>query len=111
MEFPGKLYSINPDVNGSFKSHESSNTAGAEANALRPEPVKPEPSIVRAATLPPNTGLEVAELGVISKDELQLVISMTSKMPSLSSSMSVKSGTASLSLSKQVNVFELILLV
>ena len=78
------------------------------AKAASPVPVKPVPSIVRSAVLPPYTGLEVAALGVISTDELQLVISMVSKIPSLSSSKSKASAIPSESLSKQAFTLALI---
>ena len=97
----GISYSIKPDVRGSFNNQASANVAGAVANAASPVPVKPDPSIVRSAVLPPYTGLDEAALGVMSTDELQLVISTVSKIPSLSSSKSNASATLSPSESKQ----------
>ena len=97
----GISYSMKPDVKGSFNNQASLRVAGAVAKALSPEPVKPDPSIVRSAVLPPYTGLDVAALGFIRTDVLQLVISTVSKIPSLSSSKSKTSTTPSESLSKQ----------
>ena len=44
MELAGNIYSINPEVSGSFNNHASSKVAGAVAKAARPDPEKPDPS-------------------------------------------------------------------
>ena len=64
--FAGNVYSIKPVVSGSTINHESFNVAGDVAKADNPVPVNPELLIVYAALLPPYTGLDVADIGVIN---------------------------------------------
>ena len=65
MAREANVYSINPEVNGSFNNQASDKVEGAVTVAESPEPKKPDPSMVEIAVFPPYTGLEVADTGVI----------------------------------------------
>ena len=47
------MYSIKPDVKGSFNNQASESVEGAVTVAESPDPVNPEPSIVEFAVFPP----------------------------------------------------------